>query len=106
MQLKELTERRSSEQNRLLHARLGDVAAQVKWMCDGELVYLNKDEWRMIFAAALNRHQRVAKGIDGGWVMLGASTSRMSKVEMADLITLVESFGAERGVVWTDEQAP
>ena len=37
-------------------------------------------------------------GIDGGFVVLGKSTSRMTKSEMSDLQTLMEAFGAEKGV--------
>lgn len=102
MKTKEVTERRNTDQNRLLWACLSDVAAQVKWPVDGELILMAPADWKAVFTAALTKHQRVAKGIDGGWVMLGTSTSRMTKSEMADLITLIHAFGAERDVAFTD----
>jgi hypothetical protein len=37
-------------------------------------------------------------GLDGGFVVLGQSTSKMTKAEMCDLQTLMEAFGAEKGV--------
>ena len=45
----------------------------------------------------------MAQGVDGGFVMLGTSTSRMSVGDMIDLQTLIEAFGAERGVQWGGE---
>lgn len=44
-------------------------------------------------------------GIDGGFVVLGQSTSRMRVSEMRDLITIIHAFGAERGVKFSDESA-
>jgi len=37
-------------------------------------------------------------GLDGGFVVLGTSTSKMTKAEMCDLQALMEAFGAEKGV--------
>lgn len=43
--------------------------------------------------------------IDGnGFVVLGKSTSKMSVSEMSDMIELIQSFGAERGVKFKDEK--
>lgn len=47
---------------------------------------------------ASQKQQKVVPGIDGGFVVLGAHTSKMSVAEMADLITLCLAFGHERGV--------
>jgi hypothetical protein len=102
MKMNEVTDRRTIEQNRKLWAMLRDVSAQVKWPVDGELVLMSDWDWKDVFSAALTKTQRVAKGIEGGFVMLGAHTSRMNKQEMADLITLMEAFGAQNGVVWSD----
>ena len=93
---------RSLEQNSRLWALLTDIARQVEWPVDGKLQRLSPEDWKTILTAALTKGQRVAQGVDGGFVMLGASTSRMSVGEMIDLQTLIEAFGAERGVRWTD----
>jgi len=63
---------------------------------------LEPDEWKEIFTAGLRKTQRVAQGIEGGFVMLGARTSRMTIAEMTDLIELMFAFGAEHDVRWTD----
>lgn len=90
--------RRSMDQNALMWALLTDISKQVIWPVDGEMVKLDKEDWKAVISAGLKRTQRIAKGIEGGFVMLGASTSKMSKAEMADLITLIEAFGSQQGV--------
>lgn len=86
----------------MLWACLRDVAQQVKWPVDGELVLMSEWDWKDVFSAALKKTQRVAKGLEGGWVMLGVHTSKMTKAEMADLITLIRAFGANHDVVWSE----
>jgi hypothetical protein len=85
----------------MLWSILGDLADQVQWPVDGKLQKLDADEWKHILSAGLKKHQRVAQGIEGGFVMLGQATSRMTVGEMADLITLAHAFGDERGVKWS-----
>jgi hypothetical protein len=94
-------ETRSTAQNRMMWAILGDLAEQVQWPVDGKLQKLAPDEWKHILSAGLKKHQRVAQGIEGGFVMLGQPTSRMTVGEMGDLITLAHAFGDERGVKWS-----
>ena len=77
-------------------AMLTDVSRQVDW--HGQR--LTKEEWKDVFTAALKR-QKVVPGIDGGFVVLGTSTRRMSIAEMAELMTLMEAFGAQQGVKFT-----
>ena len=86
-------ETRSSPQNRRLWALLRDVSQQVVW--HGQK--LSDEEWKHIFTASLKR-QKVVPGIDGEFVVLGQSTSRMSKAEMAELQDLIEAFGAQHEV--------
>ena len=93
---------RSLDQNSKLWPMLTDVSRQVPWYVDGELVFLCEEDWKDLFTAALKKHTRMAKGLDGGVVMLGARTSRMPKAEFSDLIELVYAFGAERGVQWSE----
>jgi hypothetical protein len=95
---------RSDEQSRMMWSALGDIAKQVKWMVDGESVYLDKEDWKYVVTAGLKRHQRIAKGIDGGFVLLGLSTRKLTKPEMSDLLEIIFSFGVERGVVWTERE--
>jgi hypothetical protein len=90
--------KRSQEQNRRLWAFLGDIAEQVDWY--GQK--LSPDDWKSIFTASLQK-SRVVPGLDpGSFVVMGLRTSKMNKQEMIDLMTLIEAFGAERGVVFSD----
>lgn len=95
---------RSGSQNEMMWALLTDIAEQLKWPVDGEMQKLTKEDWKIITTAGLKRHQRIAKGIEGGFVMLGASTSKMKKDEMAELLELILSFGAQNGVVFGDQR--
>lgn len=95
---------RTLEQNSLLWATLSDIAKQVQWPVDGKLQHLDAEDWKHILSAGLKRHQRVAQGIDGGFVILGQRTSRMSIGEMSELIELAHAFGAEHGVRWGDSR--
>ena len=89
-------EKRSQEQNALLWSVLTDLSKQVLW--HGEK--LTKDEYKDLLTAGLKK-QRAIPGIDGGFVVLGTSTSKMTKQEMTDLITLAHAFGDEREVKWS-----
>lgn len=94
-------EKRSDAQNRRLWSMLADISEQVEW--HGHR--LTSEEWKDVFTAALKR-TKVVPGLDGGFVVCGQSTSRMTKAEMAELQTLMEAFGAQREVrfkVWEGE---
>lgn len=95
-------EKRSDAQNRRLWSMLADISAQVEWY--GRK--LTPEDWKNMFTAALKQYDTVP-GIEGGTVVLGQSTSRMTKKEMCDLQTLMEAFGAKQGVqfkAWEGEQ--
>ncbi|MGN6312877.1 MAG: recombination protein NinB [Rhodanobacteraceae bacterium] len=97
--------KRTLDQNAKMWAMLTDIADQVKWFVDGKLEYLEPEEWKDILTAGLKKHQRVAAGIEGGFVILGEHTSSMTIGQMSELIELAIAFGTERGVVWTDPEA-
>ena len=89
---------RSKEQNALMWALLTDLAEQKQWPVDGRLVHMTPEEWKDVMTAGLTKHQKVAAGIDGGFVLLGRRTSRMTVKQMGELIELIYAFGAEHGV--------
>lgn len=89
-------EKRSLDQNALFWSVLSDLSRQVMW--HGEK--LTKEEYKDLLTAGLKK-QRAIPGIDGGFVVLGSSTSKMTKAEMTDLITLAHAFGDERQVKWS-----
>lgn len=88
---------RSLEQNALMWELLGHLSKQLPWPVDGKMQLLTPDEWKDILTAGLKK-SRVAQGTDGGFVMLGSRTSKMSKKEMSELVELIYAFGAEHGV--------
>ena len=89
-------EKRSDAQNRRLWAMLADISAQVDWYGNK----LTSEEWKDVFSASLKR-TKVVPGLDGGFVVCGQSTSKMTKAEMCELQELITAFGAERGVRFT-----
>lgn len=90
---------RTQEQNDRMWAMLGDVAEQVNWY--GKK--LQDYEWKDVFSAAIKKQEAVP-GIDGGFVILGARTSKMSIRLMSEMIELMFAFGADptHPVYWTD----
>ena len=88
---------RSLDQNARLWAFLDDIAAQKEW--DGKK--RSADAWKDLFTAAL-RQQEIVRGLEGGIVALGARTSEMSPEEMSDLLQLIETWGAENQVIFSD----
>lgn len=78
-------------------ASLSEVSEQVVW--HGRK--LSSENWKDILTASLKK-QEVVPGIDSGFVILGNSTSRMTKSEMSDLIDLIHAFGAEHGVKFSE----
>jgi len=87
-------ETRSTAQNARLWAMLTDISRQVDWY--GKK--LSPEDWKHVFSSSL-RKLDVVPNLDGtGFVALGLSTSKMTRAEMADMQTLMEAFGAERGV--------
>ena len=94
-------EKRSDAQNRIFWSIMGDISRQVQWMVDGRMVKLDPEEWKEVLSAGLRKTQRVAAGIEGGFVMLGQRTSKMGVREMGDLIELAYAFGAQHDVQWS-----
>lgn len=90
---------RSLDQNRRLWATLRDISEQVNW--HGRK--LDSESWKCIFTAALKKQDVVPNLTNDGFIVLGQSTSKMRVGEFSDLLELINSFGAERGVKWSEE---
>jgi hypothetical protein len=86
-------ETRSLEQNARLWAMLTEISQQVDWYGNR----LTPEEWKDVFSAAMKR-AKVVPGLDGGFVVCGQSTSKMTRAEMSEMQTLMEAFGADKGV--------
>jgi len=92
--------RASDELTSRLHCAIRSISQQVRWA--GEK--LNEEDWKRLLVAAVYG-QRVLPSPDGkGFVVLDRRTRRMSGRQKYDLVEYVYAWGAERGVVFDDEQ--
>jgi hypothetical protein len=76
---------------------LTDISRQVDWYGNK----LSQEEWKSVFSSALKK-QKVVPGLDGGFVVCGQSTSKMTKSEFSELLELIAAFGANNGVKFND----
>ena len=90
---------RSLDQNAAMWPLLEDISRQVNWYGNK----LTKEEWKDVLTAGLKK-QRAVPGIDGGFVVVGSSTSKMDKNTFSDLIELILNFGAQQGVKFTAKE--
>ena len=67
------------------------------YLRDGALVYALCEDGQV---------NRISIRIDGGFVVLGLSTSKMTVAEMSELQTLMEAFGAQQGVKFSAQIDP
>jgi hypothetical protein len=89
---------RTLEANAAMWAMLTDISKQVVW--HGRK--LDAESWKHIFSSSL-RKQDVVPNLDGtGFVVMGVSTSSMSKAEMSELLELIQAFGAQQGVKFSE----
>ena len=88
---------RSLDQNAKLWPMLTDISKQVDWY--GQK--LSEDEWKDVFSASIKK-QKAVPGLEGGFVVCGRSTSKMTKREFSDLLEVMYAFGADKGVQWSE----
>lgn len=87
--------KRSTEQNNRLWHMLTQIS--VSYAHHGQR--LSPEDWKLLFMASLNREMRMVPNLDNdGFVQLGRSSSKLSKSEMTDLMTLVEAFAAQNQI--------
>ena len=100
-------EPRTVDQNKRMWGLLHDIEKQLKWPVNGYEDYITADDWKDIVTAGMTKHQRVAQGIEGGWVLLGQRTHKLKKPEMSELIDYILAFGNQKGINWTvdDDQS-
>lgn len=84
---------RSLDSNAKMWAMLNEISEQVNWHGNK----LTAENWKDVFTASLKR-QTVVPGLDGGFVVCGTSTRKMTVGEMNELIELMNAFGAEHQV--------
>jgi len=96
IRVKPYRDTRSNEQNKKMWAMLNDLSKQVVW--HGQT--LTAEDWKHVLTGSLVG-QRAVPGVDGGVVMLGKSTSKMTIEQMTELIEYMYWFGAEQDVEWS-----
>lgn len=105
------------DQQKRLNAMCGDLEKQVLLSEeDGYIHYmtprhansrvmrLDKDSWRWLFCGTYKGWKTVPAIEGAGFVMLGASSRDLTVEEAGDVMTMIEAFGAERGVQFTDPE--
>lgn len=95
-------QKRSQDQNRKLWPMLTDLSRQLEWTVNGVTQQLEPEDWKDLMTNAMETEQRMAPGVNGGFVMLGRRTSRMTKTEFSDLIEVIYAFGSQKGVQWSE----
>ena len=91
--------KRSLDQNAAQWPYLDAFSKQLKWPVNGKSVRLEPDEWKDILTAAFKGETvRLAQGLDGGLVMLGVRTSRMSKAKFSEWLEFLIATAELRGV--------
>jgi hypothetical protein len=91
---------RNGEQNALLHALIGEIAAHMEWAGKKR----DAEVWKRLLVAAWCRMRgesmEILPALDGHGVdIVPARTSGLSKSECADLITYIQAWQAENEVV-------
>lgn len=93
---------RSAEQNKLLHARLTDIANQVEHAGKKWDVLV----WKRLLTAAWLREAgerpQMIPALDGhGFDVVYERTSKLSVKQCGELLNWIEAFGGEHQVRWT-----
>lgn len=90
---------RNLDQNAAMWPILEAFSAQLEWPVNGKMVKLTPEEWKDILSAAFKSEQvRLAQGLDGGIVMLGLRTSKMTKKTFSEWLEFLHATAAARGV--------
>lgn len=91
-------QRRTGEQNDKLWAMLTDVSRAKP---DGRSA--TPEVWKCLFMQAFGHEVQFEMGLDGRPFPVGHQSSRLSKSQMADLITFISEYGDRHGVRWSDK---
>jgi hypothetical protein len=90
---------RTLEQNAAQWPYLTGFSKQLLWPVDGEMVKMTNEEWKDVLTAAFyGENVRLAKGLNGGVVMLGIRTSDFKVPEFSDWMEFLICTAEMRGV--------
>ncbi len=90
--------KRSISQNDLMWALLSDISRAKP---DGRS--MTTDRWKMAFMDACGHEVQFEQGLNGGFFPVGHSSSKLSVSEMSELIEFIFSWGAEKGVQFSEK---
>ena len=89
--------RRSDDANRKMWAMLSDISR-----AQPEGRRHTAEDWKAIFMNACGWEVQFIEGLDGRPFPSGFRSSRMTKRQMADLITFIQEYGDRHLVQWTE----
>lgn len=90
---------RTLEQNAAMWPILACWSKQKQWPVNGVMTTLNPEEWKIVLTSAFRKETlRIAQGLDGGMVLLGASTRNFGKKEFSDWLEFLHAASAEHGI--------
>lgn len=91
---------RSAEANARLHAMISDVASQIEYM--GKKRQL--EFWKGLFVSgweiATGQKPEIVPGLEGEFINVRVSTTKLSGRKIADLMQYIEAYGVSNGVVF------
>jgi hypothetical protein len=91
---------RTNDQNAKLWAMLSDVSR-----AKPQDRRATPDVWKALFMNACGHAVQFEVGLDARPFPVGFRSSRLNKGQMSELIEFIYAYGAENGVIWTDEAA-
>lgn len=96
--------KRTLDQNAAMWPSLADFQKHVQWMVTdqyGKQQPATTEDVKDILTATFEGETRMAMGLRGGVVILGARTSQYSKRKMGEFLTFLRAEGDERCVQWS-----
>ena len=90
---------RTVDQNAKMWAMLSDVSR-----AKPEGRRHTTEVWKQLFMHACGHEVQFEMGLNGQPFPTGFRSSRLTKAQMADLITCIYQYGDKHGVRWTDER--
>lgn len=103
----DLDRKRTVSQNSKMWPMLTDIARQVDWphtdaQGNWRIGKMTPMSWKSVLTAGFEHQTQMAQGIDGGTVMIGASTSNYGVRRFAEFIEYIYAAGSERSVIWSE----